>query len=211
LPVPVGHPLDLLAQALVRVLPAARSPAVLPQSFSAIVLASSQVPVVVQVRATSHPNCRLVQAVEPTLDARDNPAAVGLETLGDRDNRAIGPAISADLAHLAIVQVTLVGRAGLAIVRVTLAVPGDPAIGQATLDAPANRAEILSRTYRAEFAIAKVGRTGARSTVTTFAIGGRTMPAISTTGSTTAGGTTMTLTGRTTRDSVTGDGRHGTG
>jgi hypothetical protein len=193
------------------VLPAARWPVVLPQSFSAIVLASSQAPAAGQAQATSHPNCRLVQAVEPTLDARDNPAVVGLAILVALDNRATGQATLAARDDPVIAQVISVALAAPAIARGTSAALVDPAIGLATLADRANRAESLFRIFPAASAIAKDGKTGARIIVTTSGTGGRTTPATSTIGSTTAGGTTTTSIGRTIRDSVTGDGRHGTG
>jgi hypothetical protein len=197
--------------------PAAHLLAAPPLNFSAIVPASSQVQVADQARATLHPNCQLVQAVEPTLAAQDDQAVVGLAILVGPDSRAIDLVTSADLAHLAIDRVTLADRADLvtalatladrvdrAIGPVTSAVRGDPAIALATLAVPANQAEIMSKTSRAALAIAKAGRTGVRSIVMISATGGRTTPAISTIGSTTVGGTTTTSTTRTILGSVSG-------
>jgi hypothetical protein len=186
--------------------PAVRSLAVPPRSFSAIVPANFRAAEAVQARATSLPSCRLGPAAAPISAAPGNQAVVGLAILVDRDSQEIDQAILADREHLAIVPRTLAGQADRAIDPLTSEDRVDPAIGLATsvvqvdretLAAPANRAETLSKTFPAALAIAKGGRIGVKSIVTTSATGGRTTPATSTIGSTTVGGTTTTSTIRT--------------
>jgi hypothetical protein len=163
--------------------------------------------VAVQAQATSLPSYRLDPAVAvPISAAPANRAVVGRAISVGPGNRAIDPVTSAGREHLAIDRATLAGQADRAIVPLTSEDRGDRAIGLATsaaqvdretLAAPANRAETMSKTSRAALAIAKDGRTGVRSIVTTSATGGRTTPATSMIGSMTVGGTTTTSTIRT--------------
>jgi hypothetical protein len=118
--------------------------------------------------------------------------------LVDRASPVIGRVILDDLEDQAIGPATLVDRA-------------DPVIGQEISAGQANQAETLFKISPAASATTRDGRIGVRSIVTISETGGKTMLATSTIGTTTPGGMTTTLTGRTIQDSVTGDGLHGTG
>lgn len=122
-------------------------------------------------------------AVDPISAAPGN-LVIDPATLAVPVRLAIGQLISADLAHRAIGPATSADREGLAIV---------------------------SKTFRAAFAIPLHGRIGARKTAVTSETGGKTIKATWEIGMATIGGATITSTGPTTQASVTGDGPPGRG
>jgi hypothetical protein len=182
-----------------------------PRSFCRTGQVHFQILEVVQARAALLRLYLHGREVALTLDDLDNQGAVGQVILAAPDNQAIGQAI-------------LAGRVDPVIGQPTLEDPADQVIGPAILVDQAALATVpvisagrgnpgatLSRIFRAASVIARDGRTGVRSIVTTFATGGRTTPATSTIGSTTAGGTTTTSTGPTTLASDIGRGPRGQG
>jgi hypothetical protein len=164
---------------------------------------------VVLAQAISHRPCLRSREAEPTSEDLDNQAVVGRVILVVPDNQAIGRETSADLADRVTAQATSADLVHPVIARVTSGAPADPATAQVILADQANPGANSSKTFPAASAIARDGRTGARSIATTFAIGGRTTPATSTIGSMTPGGMTTTSTGLITRASDIGRGPRG--